>query len=608
MHTFIGKNSKVELKQLDFLKHEPWFNVELQERSTFISMFMSGYEGYPFTVFKHEDWIVIVEGMIYNLSEEELKKKCTLLADKFVNNDEYLDEVNQFADQCDGDFIVQLFDKNSGKYLVFNDYLARLPLYYSFGNEILTISRDIKTNLEFVSKINIDLTAVTEFLMLSYTFGDKTYFKDIKRLEPYQILIVEDVKNPQKYSVNNICSISYNRTKFNLNKTEILKKLTDQFLIDSKNRLTTLRNKEYDVISAMSGGFDSRAVIGALSKFDKKIKYFTFEYIQDESKEANLAFNELDKPGEYVKLKFENVLNINTIEDLVYKVNGSVDFLTTSVCYNDAASLRNYLSESKRIGHFSGYGGEFIRCPQKNFFKSIFYGLNNRFYNLITLDNTISIFNSGSFIKNEISDYFKKNYKKNKEAQLRKFYEEYAKVPQAGEERGRLFNWTVHPMWSKDWIKTVYQEIPLDWTGYRFFIDFLKLIDKRLLNAPIFNRPDLDLKSEESISTYEKKYRKSFGLKSQIKLMANYYLPVLTAFYSKLKKKKVTASGNNNEVFQDFMNYYNKLKKLNTIFDLDKVKVHINSFGGKYNRLTTMAIYFCEIEKRYLNKLEEIKK
>src|SRR5574338_176374 len=338
MHTFIGINSKVELKQLDFLKHEPWFNIELQETSTFISMFMSGYEGYPFTVFKDENWIVVVEGMIYNLSNGELKKNCALLADKFVNDDKYLDEVNQFADQCDGDFIVQIFDKKSGKYLVFNDYLARLPLYYSFGNEILTISRDIKTNLEFVSKINIDLTAVTEFLMLSYTFGDKTYFKDIKRLEPYQILIVENIKNPQKYSVKNTCSISYNRTKFNLNKIEILKKLTDQFLIDYKNRLTTLRNKEYDVISAMSGGFDSRAVIGALSKFDKKIKYFTFEYIQDESKEANLAFNELDKPGEYVKLKFENVLNINTIEDLVYKVNGSVDFLTTSICYNDAAS------------------------------------------------------------------------------------------------------------------------------------------------------------------------------------------------------------------------------------------------------------------------------
>ncbi|HCY74469.1 MAG TPA: hypothetical protein DHV28_00980 [Ignavibacteriales bacterium] len=607
-HTFIGKNPNIKLEQLSFLKHEPWFNVELLETSTFISMFMSCYEGYPYTVYKNENWTVIVEGMIYNLSDNELKNNCELLANKFVDDDKYLDEVNKFADLCDGDFIVQIFDKKSDRYLVFNDYLARLPLYYSFGNDILTISRDIKTNLEFASNINIDLTAVTEFLMLSYTFGDKTYFRDIKRLEPYQIILVEDLKNPQNYLIKNTCSISYNRTKFNLNKTEILKKLTDQFLIDTKNRLTTLRNNEYDVISAMSGGFDSRAVLGALSKFDKNIKYFTFEYIQDESKEANWAFNELDKPGEYVKLKFENVLNINTIEDLVYKINGSVDFLTTSVCYNDAASLREYLNKSKRIGHFSGYGGEFIRCPQMKFFKSIFYGLNNRFYNLITLDSTISVFNSDSFIKNEISDYFKKNYKKNKEAQLRKFYEEYAKVPQAGEERGRLFNWTVHPMWSKEWIKTVYQEIPLQWTGYQFFIEFLKLIDKRLLNAPIFNRPDLDLKSEKSISDYEKKYRKPFGLKSQVQLIANYYTPFFTAFYRKLKKKNKNVTETNNEVFNDFTKYYNKLKKLNAIFNLDKVKVHISSFGGKYNRLTTMVIYFSEIEKRYLNKLEEIKK
>jgi len=606
-HTFIGKHLNIKLEQLNFLKHESWFRIELIETSPNISMFVSHYDGYPYAVFQNDNWTIIVEGMIYNLSNEEIESGCKQIANKFVGNDDYLNEIKEFAGFCDGDFIVQIFDNKSHKYLLFNDYLGRLPLYYSAGEDIFTISRDIKTNLEFASKIELNLTSCTEFLMLGFSFGNKTLFKNIYKLEPYQAVIVEDFKNPNNFVIKSTSNISYNRTKTNLDKDEVLKKLTDQFLIDTKNRITKLRENNYEVICAFSGGFDSRAVIGSLSKFDKNIKYFTFEYIQDESAEAGAAFNELGKPGEYVKLKFNNILDINKIEDQVYKTNGAVDFLTTSICYNDAVSLSDRLNKNYRVGHFSGYGGEFIRCPQKSFFKSIFYGLNNRFYNLITLDHAITIFNSSTFIKNEIKEYFDQNYKKNKEAQLRKFYEEYAKVPQAGEERGRLFNWTVHPMWSKDWVKTIYNEVPLTWTGYKIFIEFLKLIDTRLLNTPIFNRHDLDMKSTKSINEYEENYQKAFKVKAQVRFFLNCYLPFLASILRKLRNNKTIILPVDDQVYNGFIKYYENLKKFKPIFNLNSIRLHIDSFGGKYNRLTTLAIYLAQIEKKYSDKIEEIK-
>ena len=603
-HTFIGKNSNKKLEQLNFLKHEPWFCVEKVDSLDNISLFMSSYEGYPYKVIKTENWNVIIEGMIYNLNEDALGEKIKTLADLFINDADYLPSLSEFTSLCDGDFVIQIFDKKNGRYLIFNDYFARLPIYYSADKDNLTISRDIKTNLEFASEISIDLSAITGFLMLSYVFGNKTYFKNIKRLEPYQAIVINDIKNPSAFTVCNTNSINYNTINHGSDKNAVLKELVDQFQLDSKNRITKLRENKYDLMSAMSGGFDSRAVLGGLSKFDKKIKYITFEYIQDESAEAGAAFNKLGDPGEYVKLKFNNVIDYSTIEDLVYKTNGSVDFLTTSVCYNDAAALRAHLKDCKRIGHFSGYGGEFLRCPQKKIFRSIYYGLNNRFYNMITLEDTVSVFNQPGFIKGEIKEYYKKEYPVNQEGQLRKFYEEYAKVPQAGEERGRLFNWTVHPMWSKNWIKIIHDKIPLRWTGYKFFIEFLEMIDKRLLDVPIFNRHDLVLNSERSVDAYEKQYRKSFGFKTQLGLFLNYYFPFIFSMINKIRKKDSVLAAPDESIFNDFVKYFDKLEKCNSIFNIEMTKKHIAKFGGKYNRLTTIAIYLSEIEKRYFNKIK----
>ncbi len=146
------------------------------------------------------------------------------------------------------------------------------------------------------------------------------------------------------------------------------------------------------------------------------------------------------------------------------------------------------------------------------------------FYSSITIENAISIFNSNIDIKNEIKSYFTKNYNNNKEYQLKKFYYEYSNVPLAGEERARLFNWTVHPMWSKNWIMTVYENVPLKWTGYKFFIDFLKLIDMRLLNVPIYKRTDLDMNSTESINNYDKKNKRKLSCKTKLNQTIKYYL------------------------------------------------------------------------------------
>jgi hypothetical protein len=605
-HTIIGKNSKVDITQLSFLKLEPWFKVDQIDAFDNISMFISHYYGYPYTIFNDEMWTIMVEGMIYNLSDKEIKSKCELIANNFINNDNYIDKIKEFTCFCDGAFIIQIYDKKAGKYLVFNDYLGRLPLYYSNEENNIIISRSIKTQLEFASKIELDLTGIVEFLMLGFTFGEKTLFKNISRLEPFQAIIIEDFNRINNFQIINTCEISYNRKKNGLTKKYLLEKLSNQFIHDTKNRLNRLRENGYEINSDLSGGFDSRALIGALSKFDKDIKYFTYEYIQDESVEAQKIFNELGAPGKYIKLKFDNVLDVDSITELVYKTDGLVDYLTTSICYNDASSIKYHLDQDNKFAHFGGYGGEFIRVPTKIFFNSVYYGFRNRFYSSITMDNAISLFNSNLFIKDEISDYFDKNYRYNKEGQLRKFFYEYSKLPLAGEERERLFYWTVHPMWSKNWIRTIYEEVPLRWTGFKFYINFMKKIQEKLLSVPIYKRDDLNMTSQRSINNYEKKNKRQLSIKTRIKHIIKYYLPFISVILDRLTNNSSYTKEDEN-VYNQFLKYYNKLEKVKPFFNLERISQNINYFGNNYNRLITLVMYFVEIEKRYSDKIVEIK-
>ncbi|MBK9097292.1 MAG: hypothetical protein IPM14_04055 [bacterium] len=607
-HTLIGKNLQIEINQLNFLKLESWFQVNQIEASDSVSMFITHYYGYPYTVFTDDMWAITVEGMVYNLSNEEIKLKCELIANKFINDDNYIDEIKEFTCFCDGEFIIQIYDKKSSRYLVFNNYLGRLPLYYSNANNNLIISRSIKTHLEFMPKIELDLTGIAEFLMFGFTLGDKTYFKNIHRLEPSQAIIIEDFNKLNNYRLINTYKISYNRKSVRINREVILDKLSKQFLNDTKNRVTKLRENGYEIISDLSGGFDSRALIGALSKFDKKIKYFTYEYIQDESLEANKIFNELGKPGTYIKLKFDNMLDEHSITDLVYKTDGLVDYITTSICYNDAVSLLKYTKRKDKIAHFGGFGGEFIRHPQRRYFKSIFYGIENGLYSTLKIEKIIETLNSSTTILAEIRDYFISKYSGNTDEQLRKFYYEYYlhHVGHAGEERTRIFNWTVHPMWSKDFIKLIFEEVPLKWTGYKFFIDFMNQIDCKLLNVAIYNK-EINLNSEKSIINYEKKNKSQLGIKAKIYHTANYYIPLIVNLYEKINSKITENGKTDNEIYSTFLKYYNKLEKLKSIFNLKEIQENINSLGRKYNRLTTLVIYLSEIERRYPDKIGEIK-
>jgi len=603
-HTLISRK-RVDITENDvsFLLLENWFKVDSLYKDKYVNLVFSHYEGYPFDIFDHEHCVIIFEGMIYNYSEQDINENLKKVADSFCKEQDYLTLLKKLVSNFDGDYIIQIYDKKNNRYLLFNDCLGRIPIYYFINSDKLIISRDIKFILEFIPTISFNKSGIIENLMLGFTLGDKTIVDEVNRLYSGEY-IYSTIGPEMRFTRGRTSDLFFDSKKQFWNKKKSLLELRDLFVKATKNRVDKLHEKGYKIISDLSGGYDSRAVIGALCKFDKKVDYYTYEYIQDESNIANNIFKELDEPGYYYKLNSNNLYDIDNVSQIVYNTDGLGNFFTSSICYNDTKQLKDQTQDN--IAHFGGFGGEFIRHPERRYYNSIVKGFQIGLYNTIKLDEVCSLLNLDfGLYKSEIEEYFNSYQESKKDSILKHYYYEYYRnhVGYSGEERNRIFHWYIQPLWCKDFINTIFNKIPLKWTGYTYFIKFLNLIDPRLLEVNIYNSC-INLTSKESIANHEQRYRKKFSKKYLLYNMIKEKLPFVIDYYKKFKVKS-----NNKDVETDpdtliqFYQYYNKLDKCRVFFHVNEIEKHINKVGGKYNYLVTLAMYLYEIEKRYNHKI-----
>ncbi|MEO0231476.1 MAG: hypothetical protein ABIM29_02925, partial [candidate division WOR-3 bacterium] len=124
-----GKNSKEEfLKLLEkSIYFEDYENKLLYENDFYIAFF-TGYKYYPFNLYKKDKFSFFIEGNVYNKDEEDLEKSIFEIYDHFLKNLNYKEKIKNFILGTDGEYIIGIFDKEN--FLIFNDALGRLSLYY----------------------------------------------------------------------------------------------------------------------------------------------------------------------------------------------------------------------------------------------------------------------------------------------------------------------------------------------------------------------------------------------------------------------------------------------------------------------------------------------
>lgn len=284
-----------------------YFCKTIFEKSN-IFLAMNGYAEYPSLVFEFGDTLVLLEGKIYNKSEDSIRSffSSIIYEDGF-----HTQLIEPWLTTTDGEFVVILYNRSINKILIFNDIFGRLPVYYSKKNETIIISREISFIKSMIAEVEYDRFAVASTLLFGYVPGNKTLWKSILRI-PYNTIILMDLdENEIKFEVGERLTIQNTETRERISEDQLFGLLNEAVL----NRINCLP----DSAVSLSGGLDSRLIAGILAHSKVDISYLTYNESEDKSNA------DLDSVSQIVRL-----LKINhnhKIIDLVPETSESLETL-----------------------------------------------------------------------------------------------------------------------------------------------------------------------------------------------------------------------------------------------------------------------------------------
>jgi asparagine synthase (glutamine-hydrolysing) len=500
------------------------------------------------------------------------------------------------VEAADGDFLVEIWDPYKKRLLLFNDYWGRLPLYYYCVNELCGISREIKNLLSFSKEIKPDQTSIVEFLYFEFPLGNKTLFENIYRLGPACMLTVESRETDLDLKISQVVDITFDQIESFASHTEGNKVLKELFLQSVQSRVHTLEEYGFQIVADLSGGFDSRAVLGGLEKFTRDAIYCTQTLnTNDQRKWSKAIFEAMDSPGRLFTAAPNHAYEIDGLSDFVFQYDCMANF---SVGFNSSQVVTT-LGElvAEKAARFMGFGAsDFLRKPITLFRKSLIYGIDKGFYfySNISLSDTCQL--AGISYRDyyqELEEYLKTYPEKTPEGQLRRLYFEYFNhYVNASEDYCRNYFWTISPFWGSFLMRAIMERFPLDWTGFKYFTHFMKALDPRLLRTSIFGK-SVNLNSGWSLHLLETKER--------LRTWVTAFIPSIHYIYKNIQSK---------------MKDYNSWKKIDAVIRATTCPLIQSTLPQGQLRLKpgnvlisrrylTLQLYFCEIEQRYRSKLSK---
>jgi len=161
----------------------------------------------------------------------------------------------------DGEFLVFIMDETSGRIAAVNDVFSLLPTCYFISASMTVISRDLNMVLKQARIRDFDKAAVGEYLLFGYSLESRTLFKDVFRLEPASLIVVDPQRGLTAKDVVYRFNFEHKRGASISGRTNA-STLTSLFIEACRARFEGAGK----VLLSLSGGRDSRAVGSALAK------------------------------------------------------------------------------------------------------------------------------------------------------------------------------------------------------------------------------------------------------------------------------------------------------------------------------------------------------
>jgi asparagine synthase (glutamine-hydrolysing) len=217
--------------------------------------------------------VVVFNGEIYNYAD--LTSDLMANGHRFATRSDtetIVHAYEQYGDECMRDFrgmfAFAIWDRRKKRLLLVRDRMGIKPVYYYAGSDFFVFASEIKSLLQH-PKVprEIDKQAIDLYLTLRYVPGPRTMFKNIFKLQPGHLLTVDE----RGIRICKYWDLDY-RSRRAIDLEEF------QHLLEESVRLRLISEVPLGVF--LSGGLDSTAMLGMMSKINRgeRVKTFSVGY------------------------------------------------------------------------------------------------------------------------------------------------------------------------------------------------------------------------------------------------------------------------------------------------------------------------------------------
>lgn len=471
------------------MSHYPTYRDTVIFEDSRVHIGTTAYEKYPIVCYDDLEMLIIIEGMIYNIGDDDIKNRLKNISRKAWRGPLFKDTISNFLNEADGEFIVVILDKRTRNLCIFNDALGRLPLFWFMDENALTVSREIKFINYLVGSTSFNRYSILEYLLYGFTLGERTLINGVERLLPATILEYDgETHTITKAQALPTCfDLEYSIKE---SSTDAVERLRQAFIEGLRYRVEKCDSKK--VLLSLSGGLDSRAALAGLDICSVKPDCITYDTDPQNVKELEYTqkiADLFDVSLDYLAPSQD--MDRNDCSRFVALCDGS-----QSIGLSNVASIIERISmnmEHNAIWYAGLYGGELLR------YLNVTSGLSSDNDLVQFLLNTPDQYRYDpekicamtQFSKDEIEQHlmshvatYSENNPYSKYIHF-KFEKDY-KWAGIGEDRNRLFFWTVAPFYSRSFFKTSYtiEERKKDTLLFR---NFLYSLDPRTCDIAYYN-------------------------------------------------------------------------------------------------------------------------
>jgi asparagine synthase (glutamine-hydrolysing) len=232
---------------------------------------------------------IVFNGEIYNF--QELKKQLETRGHHFKTNSDTETIVHlyeEFGARCvehlRGMFAFAIWDKREEKLFLARDRAGKKPLFYTkTKNGDFVFGSELKTLLEHAEiERKISLPALDAFLTFGYVPEEFCIFENVEKLPPAHFLEF----HKGEIRIEKYWDFPLEAEKMQATESEIAAELQNLLAESVRIRLIS----EVPLGAFLSGGVDSSAVVGLMSRFSEKpVKTFSIGFEEDSYDELKFA-------------------------------------------------------------------------------------------------------------------------------------------------------------------------------------------------------------------------------------------------------------------------------------------------------------------------------